>query len=137
MSDPTQKIRLATYDRDEHRCASCGAEAPLQYQHRAAEGMGGYPVRPLVFEGLTSCAVCNPAYEHRLQPLALASGWKVRRWVRDRGMTDRVPVFYAWERRWCVLTWGGERVPVSAAQAEALLVDVYGAVEFGRMKEAA
>lgn len=137
MSDPTPKIRLATYERDEHRCASCGAPAPLQYQHRAAVGMGGNPVRPLIFEGLTSCAVCNPAYEHRLQARALVLGWKVRRWVQTRGLVDRVPVFYVWERRWCVLGRDGGRVPISAAQAEVLLVDVYGAVEFERMREAA
>ena len=137
MTEPTQKVRLATYDRDEHRCVSCGADHPLQYQHRASEGMGGHLARPEMFEGLTSCASCNPAYEGHLQSAALAFGWKVRRWVRDQGLADRVPVFYVWERRWCVLTWDGNRVPVSVALADALMVDVYGAAEYWRLREAA
>lgn len=36
MSAPTPAVRTATYDRDNHRCVSCGSTGPLQYQHRAA-----------------------------------------------------------------------------------------------------
>ena len=31
-------------------------------------------------DGLTSCAMCNMRYESDMQELALASGWKIRRW---------------------------------------------------------
>lgn len=51
MSGPTQKTRLAVYQRDEGCCVRCGkyvydihgerALAPLSLQHRKARGMGG------------------------------------------------------------------------------------------------
>lgn len=126
MAEPTPATRTRTYERDGHRCVSCGSIYHLQYQHRAAEGMGGYPPRPTLPEGLTSCATCNPDYEGRLQALALRSGWKVRRWVRDRALVDQVPVLYAWEGRWCRLTAEGDRVPVSRVVAMRMMRRVYG-----------
>jgi hypothetical protein len=115
-------VRAVTYERDSHRCVSCGALSPLQYQHRRAEGMGGRKAAPTLVEGLASCPLCNPRYEDTQQAVALAHGWKVRSWVRDMGA---VPVFYAWEGRWCVLV-GGERRPVSRAVAMEMMRDVYG-----------
>lgn len=126
MSDPSPAVRAATYERDQHRCASCGAIEGLQYQHRAVEGQGGRKARPAIEDGLTSCVTCNPAYEHRLQRLALARGWKVRTWVRDRGLSARVPVFYVWERQWRQLTSTGLRVPVTPTVAMGLMRQVYG-----------
>lgn len=126
MSDPTPAVRAVTYERDDHRCVSCGTIHGLQYQHRAAEGMGGYPPRPTLPEGLTSCGTCNPSYENTLQALALKCGWKVRRWVRDRGLAHLVPVLYAWEGRWCRLTRDGERVSITRASAMRMMREVYG-----------
>lgn len=137
MSAPTQKIRLATYDRDGHRCASCGTFAPLQYQHRAASGHGGNPIRPKIEEGLTSCAICNPAYEGRMQAEALACGWKIPRWVQRQGLAARVPVFLKWASEWVELTTDGRRITITAAEATARMINVYGAVEYAEMRAAA
>ena len=137
MSAPSQKIRLATYDRDGHRCASCGAVAPLQYQHRAASGHGGNPIRPKVEEGLTSCATCNPAYEAQMQAEALACGWKIPRWVQRQGLAARVPVFVKWAGQWVALTEDGQRESITAVEALARMVNVYGAEQYAEMRVAA
>lgn len=126
MSDPTPATRAVTYERDGHRCVSCGAWVQLQYQHRAAVGMGGSKIRPLFVDGLTSCAICNPAYEHELQAQALRFGWKVPSWVRDRDRMADVPVYYLLERTWCRLRLDGGRVRISRARAMQLMHEVYG-----------
>ncbi len=126
MTEPTPVVRAVTYERDEHRCVSCGALSPLQYQHRAAEGMGGRKRRPRLEEGVASCASCNPRYESDLQARALACGWKVRRWVAEQGLTALVPVFYAWAHRWAVLGTDGGRTWISDREALGMLREVYG-----------
>lgn len=130
MSDPTPAVRAVTYERDEHRCVSCGTLGPLQYQHRRAEGMGGRLARPQLVEGLTTCALCNAGYEGHLQATALEMGWKVRVWVVERGLAADVPVFYAWEGRWHRLTSGAGneqlRVPILRAEAVRMMLAVYG-----------
>lgn len=83
MTAPTAKVRAATYLRDQHRCVSCGTQEGLTWQHRAATGMGGAGKRAAILtpaDGLTACAVCNMRYEADMQELALASGWKLRRY---------------------------------------------------------
>lgn len=126
MSKPTPAVRAATYDRDGHRCVSCGSTGSLQYQHRAAEGSGGRRARPTLDEGLTSCATCNPAYESTRQRVALLNGWKVRRFVVDQAIAYRVPVFYAVERDWFLIDREGVRVPIGRARARALMIEAYG-----------
>jgi len=43
-------------------------------------GGRGRKQRPLTpADGLTACHLCNSRYESDLQPLAYASGWKIRR----------------------------------------------------------
>lgn len=137
MTAPSQKIRLATYARDGHRCVSCGATAPLQYQHRAASGQGGNPIRPKIEEGATSCATCNPAYEASMQAEALACGWKIPRWVQRQGLAARVPVFVKWAGQWVEYTTDGQRRPITAAEATSRMINVYGAVEYAEMRAAA
>lgn len=127
VADPTPIVRAHTYERDGERCCSCGARTGLQYQHRDAVGMGGSKIRPLLEEGVTSCSVCNPAYEGALQHVALKYGWKVRGWVKGRFETlSVVPVYYLLERTWYRLTRDGLRVPVSKAEAMAMMHEVYG-----------
>jgi len=116
-------VRAAVYERDGNRCVACGAERPLEFQHRRAEGMGGRLHFPTVAEGLTVCSVDNAAFEGHLQTMALLSGWKVRGWVRDQ---TQVPVWYGPERRWCRLTPDGRRVPISKRRAVRMMHDVYG-----------
>jgi hypothetical protein len=116
VSDPTPVTRAVTYERDGH----------LQYQHRAAVGMGGSKIRPLLVDGLTSCAICNPAYEHELQAQALRFGWKVPSWVRDRGLVGDVPVYYLPERTWYRLRYDGRRIRISQMRAMQMMHDVYG-----------
>lgn len=125
MSTPTPAVRAVTYERDEHRCVSCGTLSPIQYQHRAAEGMGGRLARPRLEEGLTTCAICNAGYEAHLQTRALARGWKVRRWVVQQGKAAEVPVRYALAG-WMQLTSDGRRVPITRELAVEMMRAVYG-----------
>lgn len=125
MSSPTPAVRAVTYERDDHRCVSCGTLGPIQYQHRAAEGMGGRLARPRLEEGLTACALCNAGYEAHLQARALARGWKVRRWVVEQGKAAEVPVRYALGG-WFLLSTDGVRIPISRARAVEMMHAVYG-----------
>jgi len=123
MSAPTPATRAVVYERDNHRCVSCGSYRVLQFQHRQAVGMGGSKHRPGFVEGLTSCDRCNNEYEHRLQSAALRFGWKVARWVEHPG---RVPVWFPFERAWFRLTKLGTRVRVSREEAMLMMTEVYG-----------
>jgi hypothetical protein len=123
MAKPTLAVRLETYDRDGHRCVSCGRRDQLEYQHRRVEGMGGRLDAPAIVDGLTTCPVCNRGYEGVLQASALRYGWKVRSWVIDRGL---VPVFYPMERRWFRLLDDGARVGITFEHAMEMMHDVYG-----------
>ena len=83
MTAPTAKVREATYRRDLHRCVSCGTKEGLTWQHRAATGMGGAGRKAATLtaaDGLTACLMCNMRFESDMQELALASGWKLRRY---------------------------------------------------------
>jgi hypothetical protein len=111
------------FERDRHRCVSCGATTSLEYQHRQAVGMGGRKERPLYVDGLTSCARCNAGYEGDLQRAALRFGWKVRRWVEFPGM---VPVWYPLERSWWKLALTGVRVQLTPTEAMECMREVYG-----------
>lgn len=126
MTKPTPKIRQATYARDNNRCVSCGTTEGIQYQHRAAEGMGGRKAPPTIDEGVTSCAICNPGYEGPEQIRALRTGWKVRRWVVEQSIAYRVPVFYLKENQWHLLNHDGSRPPISRARARGLMEEIYG-----------
>lgn len=123
MADPTPVTRAVTYERDLHRCCSCGAIIGLQYQHRQAVGQGGSKIRPTLVQGLTTCGYCNPKYEAEWQSQALHFGWKVRGWVGD---CSRVPAFYVPDQQWFRLTAQGTRVPVTAETALAMMHEVYG-----------
>lgn len=127
MTTPTPVVRAVTYERDDHRCVSCGTLATITYQHRAAEGMGGRKARPRLEEGLTACAVCNAAYEGFLQVRALAYGWKVRRFVVEQGLAAQVPVRYALSG-WHLLFNDGRRVPIKEGTAVEMMRTVYGPV---------
>lgn len=128
MAKPTLSIRLDTYDRDDNCCVTCEARTGLEYQHRRAEGMGGREESPAICDGLTSCWLCNPEYEGRLQAVALKNGWKTRSWVTDR---SRVPVFYPRDRNWYRLLRkvndaGELRERLTRAEAMGMMRDVYG-----------
>lgn len=122
MSDPTPQVRRDTYKRDGYRCASCGAPY-LTFQHRRGVGAGGSPIPPDIEDGLSLCGLCNNAAEAHMQTLALAYGWKVRRWVVD---PSAVPVYYQPERTWYRLHADGTRTPVSHIVALDLMLEVYG-----------
>lgn len=132
--EPTPVVRAVTYERDGHRCVSCGAMTGLQYQHRQATGMGGSKVRPRFEEGVTSCGSCNPRYESDLQVKALAFGWKVPRWVSDAAL---VPVFFWIERAWFLLGRDGTRVQITFGQAWRSMVEVYGEEQYVEWEKAA
>lgn len=110
-------------ERDGHQCVFCGIGVLLEAQHRRAVGMGGSKTSPALDDLIVLCATHNNAAEGALQMLALARGWKVRRFVKEPGL---VPVFYAVERVWFVLTKTGERVPISPAVAVEAMRGVYG-----------
>lgn len=124
MSAPTPKVRALMLGRDLHACVACGARDRLEAQHRQATGMGGRILRPSITELLTLCSTCNTQAEAGMQREALASGWKVRRWVRnDPGV---VPVFYTLERTWHLLLGNGTRQPIGADLADTTMRAIYG-----------
>jgi hypothetical protein len=109
------------YARDGRRCVACGALDALTFQHRRAVGMGGSKIKPGVADGLTLCAVCNAACEAEMQQLALAYGWKAKRWTDP----TKVPVYYPHAFQWFRLE-GTERHPIPAAVALDMMHAVYG-----------
>jgi hypothetical protein len=123
VSAPTPKVRALMLARDLHACVSCGARDRLEAQHRQATGMGGRILRPSITELLTLCSTCNTQAEAGMQREALASGWKVRRWVR---IPDAVPVFYTLERTWHLLLANGTRQPIEASLADYTMRAIYG-----------
>lgn len=129
----TPAVRESVMRRDNDQCVRCGTGQPLEFQHRAADGMGGSPIRPTVVEGLAACSICNSGFEHSGQVEALRFGWKVRRWVGDAAA---VPVWYAPEQVWCVLVFES-RIPISEAEALDMMRDVYGEEEVKRLWELA
>lgn len=123
MTAPTPTVRALTYARDNDQCVSCNARHSLTFQHRRATGSGGSKLRPAVEDGLTSCATCNVSYERERQTVALAMGWKVRRWVRH---PEYVPVFYVNEHAWFILGRDGLRDRIGVNAALQMMRDVYG-----------
>ncbi|PRI11908.1 hypothetical protein [Leucobacter massiliensis] len=112
-----------TKERDGDRCAACGARVGLTHQHRRAVGMGGSKTPPSIEDSLALCGDCNGRCESDLQKYALVFGWKVRRWVKD---PSRVPAFYPHLWGWARLTPAGAALPIHAAEAAAMMRDVYG-----------
>jgi hypothetical protein len=123
MATPTTGIRQGTYTRDNNRCVSCTARTGLTFQHRRGVGAGGTKLSPSIEDGLTACMTCNDSYENTRQAVALAMGWKVRRWVKH---PEYVPVFYFNERSWYVLSAGGRRDRIGVNAALKMMRDVYG-----------
>lgn len=121
MTVPSTQTRTDVYVRDNYRCAACGTDTGLSFQHRRAVGMGGSKNLPTPIDGLTLCLVCNEACEGALQDRALANGWKVRRWANP----EHVPVFYAPDFAWYRLE-GVRRVRISSEVAMEMGCSVYG-----------
>ena len=121
MTAPSTQTRTDVYVRDGYRCVMCTAVDGLTFQHRRAVGMGGSKNLPTTVDGLTLCLTCNKACEHSMQTVALANGWKVRRWANP----ERVPVYYPAEFQWYRLE-GTRRVPISSAVAMEMGCSVYG-----------
>lgn len=123
MAQPTPELRAGTFERDAHRCLSCGARSPLEYQHRQAVGMGGTKNLPDWADGITACSSCNRRYEADLQTLALAAGWKVRRNV-DVALTE-IPVYDVPTHTWFQLDDHGWRTPIRRSLAVLKIVAAY------------
>jgi hypothetical protein len=123
VASPTPSVRKATVLRDNSQCALCGALSPLEWNHRAAVGMGGSKKQPGVTEGVMLCSHCNTAIESDAlrMKVALIYGIKVRRWADP----TKVPVFYPRENRWYRFD-GTERVEVPSIVALDLMHAVYG-----------
>lgn len=127
MTAPSRAVRGLTYLRDGHRCVSCGAFSPLEWNHREASGHGGRgkkapPLTPA--DGVTLCTVCNGGLESYLQDAGLALGWKIR---RNRGgvHAHEIPYFDFTARAYFFPLVDGLRVPVSETLAVHFL-DVAG-----------
>lgn len=124
MAAPTAHVRGKVLLRDGSQCVSCATHtSPLEMQHRQAVGAGGSKHRPEPHELATACSRCNMRFESDMQNLALASGWKVRRWVRDPGL---VPMFNRGRGRWGLLTSAGGVVVITATHAAQRMREVYG-----------
>ncbi len=122
MAKPTKETREAMYIRDGYRCLMCGAIEPLSFGHRRAVGMGGSLILPPPIDGVTQCIVCNGLCENSMQDRALATGWKVRRWVQN---PELVPVYYPLEFAWHRLE-GTRRIRISSEVAMEMGCRVYG-----------
>ena len=83
--------------------------------------MGGSKNLPTTVDGLTLCVSCNNACEAHMQGVALANGWKVRRWANP----ERVPVFYPAEYAWYRFE-GTRLVRISSQVAMEMGCSVYG-----------
>lgn len=123
MTDPSPALKTVTYERDRHRCVTCGAQRNLSYQHRQAVGMGGSKRRLQLYEGVTACLFHNMRYESDLQAEAIRYGWKVPRWVKD---CSAVPVYYVWTRQWFTLDRYGQKHRISRDVAVSMMREVYG-----------
>jgi hypothetical protein len=123
VSAPTQLARTATLTRDDYQCLMCGAPGPLEWNHRAAVGMGGSQRRPGVVEGVILCHQCNHDIEAdaALMKLALSYGLKIRKWADP----SRVPVYVPRLWQWFRLE-GVVRHPITAVVALDMMHAVYG-----------
>lgn len=83
--------------------------------------MGGSKVRPGAADGLTLCTVCNAECERSLQTLALAYGWKARKWTNPLD----VPVYFPHLWQWFRLE-GQDRFEITAIVALDMMHGVYG-----------
>lgn len=138
MAAPTVTVRRLVLGRDRSRCVACGTHtSPLEMQHRQAVGAGGNKVRPEPHELATACSSCNMRFESDMQTEALASGWKVRRWVKEPGL---VPMLNVTANRWGLLTSTGGVVLITERDAVTRMREVYGeewdrwAIDAGLMK---
>lgn len=122
------RTRKATYERDLHRCAVCGTNEGLTFQHRQAVGMGGDHLQEQPPSGsLTLCGIHNNLVEHRLRDEALIQGWKVpskRAWPML--CPGGVPVFYRAEQQWCLLLPDWTRAPLMRGEVVRRMIESYG-----------
>lgn len=123
MSAPTPVVRAAVFLRDKYRCVLCNAVDPLEWNHRAAVGMGGSQRRPGAVEGVVLCRVCNQGIESDagLMLRALAHGIKIRKWANP----ELVPLYVAHEFQWFALE-GVKRRPIPGVVAVDAMHAVYG-----------
>ncbi|HLP66363.1 MAG TPA: hypothetical protein VK181_02465 [Rhizobium sp.] len=123
MSTPTPAVRAETYERDDHRCVSCGAFSPLEWNHREASGHGGRGKKAPELtpaDGVTLCTLCNNGIEGHMQDRALALGWKIR---RNRGGigAHEIPYFDYATRTYYLPTVDGMRTRITHTLAVELL----------------
>lgn len=123
MTAPTRAVRSRTYLRDGHRCVSCGAFSPLEWNHREASGHGGRGKKAPELtpaDGVTLCTLCNQGIEGHMQDRGLALGWKIR---RNRGgiASHEIPYFDYTSRAYYLPTVDGMRTRITHALAVELL----------------
>jgi hypothetical protein len=90
-------------------------------QHREALGMGGSVASKNLgpAEFVVACGLCNASFEADRQQIALAKGWKLRRFRdHDRWPAFRVPYFDETNQRWWVPDEAGNRIAVDAGLAQ-------------------
>lgn len=126
-----QKVRDDVFKRDAHQCvatltvhgSSCAGE--LTVQHRVSRGMGssGRFDAPNYLLGM--CAYHNylDAADSVFRKTCLEYGWSVPRWVANREMMSRVPVYYG--DAWYLLD-AFYRFEISESAALDLMSEVYG-----------
>lgn len=123
MTAPSREVRGLTYLRDGHRCVSCGAFSPLEWNHREASGHGGRGKKAPELtpaDGVTLCTLCNNGLEGHLQHRGLAMGWKIR---RNRGdmQSHEIPYFDYTARAYFLPSRDGIRKQITHTLAVELL----------------
>lgn len=101
-----KKVAKLVYERDSHKCASCGFNA-LSIQHRINRGAGGDPkgYRNVLSNLMALCVLCNGALEAdaSFRATGIRQGWKCQSWDDP----ERVAVYFIWAREWRLLSNDG------------------------------
>jgi hypothetical protein len=129
------RVILALDRRDALRgraCVMSGSQSDrIVPQHRQG-GMGGRKNKHRLTNVLWLDSILNGWIESDAEWAAQAQAWgvKVPVWVDDE---RRVPVYFANEGRWYRLE-GQSRQEIAADVAMQMMIDVYGEVEYFRLK---
>ena len=131
-----QKVRNDVFKRDGFQCVAtettfglrCSTD--LSVQHRVKRGMGSSSRYDAPNYLLAMCGLHNSmdASDAVFRTFSIRYGWSAPRWVAERELMSRVPVFYGYG--WFLLD-GLERFRIPERVALDLMGEIYGRASFG------